>query len=150
MKCDPVCWVLTNAYLNERCGVELPLPKLINYLPTAPCKCSRCSRRLQMSDSVETLGLPISLQLSRRRSAARGLERGPNCSAGGPQGRLAAPRKNVRMLSLLTSTKSSLQFNGHWHIFSKAQKKLPNSFFRGPARVTRAGGTGPLKAVAAP
>jgi len=29
-ECDPVCWVLTNAYLNERCGVGLPLPRLIN------------------------------------------------------------------------------------------------------------------------
>ncbi len=43
----------------------------------------------------------ISLQLNRRRSAGRGLERRPNHSAGGPQGRLAAPRKKERMLVFL-------------------------------------------------
>ena len=30
-ECDPVCWVLTNKYLNDTCGIDLPLPKLVNY-----------------------------------------------------------------------------------------------------------------------
>ena len=35
----------------------------------------------------------------------------PDHSPGGAPGRLAAPRKNALMLSLLVSTKSSLQLN---------------------------------------
>jgi hypothetical protein len=30
-ECDPVCWVLTNEYLNETCGVELPWPNMVTY-----------------------------------------------------------------------------------------------------------------------
>jgi hypothetical protein len=53
----------------------------------------------------------IGLQLGHRRSAARGLERGPNRSAGGPQGRLAEPRKKEKNLSLPVSTLYRLKFN---------------------------------------
>jgi hypothetical protein len=40
-ECDPVCWALTNAYLNDNCGVKLPWPKLVSYpsygaVPTQP------------------------------------------------------------------------------------------------------------------
>jgi hypothetical protein len=44
-------------------------------------------------DYIQTMELSISLQLNRRRSAGRGLERHPNHSAGGPPGRLAEPQK---------------------------------------------------------
>ncbi|HBF33187.1 TPA: hypothetical protein DDW35_01360 [Candidatus Sumerlaeota bacterium] len=30
-ECDPVCWVLTNKYLNDCCKVSLPWPTLVNY-----------------------------------------------------------------------------------------------------------------------
>jgi len=30
-ECDPVCWVLTNKYLNDCCGIKLPWPRLLNY-----------------------------------------------------------------------------------------------------------------------
>jgi len=60
---------------------------------------------------IRTLELSISLQSNRRRSAGRGLERRPRQRAGGPQGRLAAPRKNALMLYLFASMKSSLQLN---------------------------------------
>ncbi len=54
--------------------------------------------------SFLTLALSIDLQLGRRRSAGRGLERRPHHGAGGPKGRLAAFRKNALMLFLTTST----------------------------------------------
>jgi hypothetical protein len=53
----------------------------------------------------------LNLQLNRRRLAGRGLERHPRQRAGGPQGRLAEPRKNALMLYLFVSMKSSLQLN---------------------------------------
>jgi hypothetical protein len=30
-ECDPVCWVLTNKYLSDNCGVNLPWPNLVRY-----------------------------------------------------------------------------------------------------------------------
>ena len=61
---------------------------------------------------IETLELSISLQLNRRRSAGRGLERRPtDRSAGGPQGRLAAIHKEGTKTYLNESDESCLQLN---------------------------------------
>lgn len=35
-ECDPVCWVLTSAYLNETCNLKLPWPALKNYPSYGP------------------------------------------------------------------------------------------------------------------
>lgn len=40
-ECDPVCWVLTNRYLNDNCGIKLSWPELVTYpsygpVPTQP------------------------------------------------------------------------------------------------------------------
>jgi hypothetical protein len=35
-ECDPVCWVLTNKYLNDCCKITLPWPQLINYPSYGP------------------------------------------------------------------------------------------------------------------
>jgi hypothetical protein len=61
--------------------------------------------------SIQTLAFPTILQLNRRRSAGGGLARRPDHSAGGPQGRLAAPQKKREKLSSLASTLSRLQLN---------------------------------------
>jgi len=64
---------------------------------------------------MERISEKPQLHLSKERSTAlagRGLERRPRPSAGGQQGRLAAPRKNVRMRSLQASDRACLQLNG--------------------------------------
>lgn len=35
-ECDPVCWVLTNKYLSDCCGVKLPWPTLVMYPTYGP------------------------------------------------------------------------------------------------------------------
>ena len=60
---------------------------------------------------ILTLALPFGLQLDRRRSAARGLERGPNRSAGGPQADSRNPGIEREKQSSSASPLSHLQLN---------------------------------------
>jgi hypothetical protein len=72
----------------------------------------------------------ISLQLSRRRrSAGRGLERHPYHSAGGPQGRLAEPRKKREKPSSSVSTLPDLLWMTLAYL-SFRRKRLSSLFFR--------------------
>ena len=60
---------------------------------------------------ILTLALPFGLQLYRRRSAVRGLERGPNRSAGGPQADSRNPGIEREKQSSSASPLSHLQLN---------------------------------------
>jgi len=66
------------------------------------------ARRVQAIDDFAAL---INLQLSRRRSAGRGLERRPNHSAGGLQADSREHQKKERKQSLPASTLSYLHLN---------------------------------------
>ena len=37
-ECDPICWVLTNKYINETCHVALKWPQLLTYPSYGPVK----------------------------------------------------------------------------------------------------------------
>jgi len=73
---------------------------------------------------TQTLELLINLQPDHRRLAGRGLERRPRPSAGGPQGRLAAPRRKRGKPLSPASSLSRLQLNDislFFDVFEKAQ-----------------------------
>ena len=92
---------------------------------------------------TQTLELLINLQPDHRRLAGRGLERRPRPSAGGPQGRLAAPRKKKRIAVLVRIKRVQLQLNDISISFVK-RKKYPASS-SGFRAVLRAGATGPTQ-----
>ena len=124
-----------------RCGEQFmePCPLSLIVFEGGP----RCKATFQ------TLVRTISLQLNRRRSAGRGPGKAAQPLRGRPAGRLTAPRKNVVMMSLLASAKSSQHLNDIG-ISLDRREKIITPLLPGFRAVKRALVTGRTQAVQAP